>query len=228
MSVGVCGDTRGPEKAGRLWVSAATAAVARVRRAPQPNSECWTRGPAPLSLCRRECAGWGREFFLTETKPEKEKLAHFFSLFEAPPPRRPPPPILSPPPPPHAGWFAMPVCEASKKRVSLVTGEAGSKTHARPARSRPRPLPPSPPPPPPPRRRMAACGFAIHAAIGGPARCRGRQPTLTRHPPPPLSGFLGAGKSSLVNCILRQKEGRRVAVIENELGEVGIDSHLGE
>lgn len=46
-------------------------------------------------------------------------------------------------------------------------------------------------------------------------------------PTPLLPGFLGAGKSSLVNCILRQKEGRRVAVIENELGEVGIDSHLG-
>ena len=43
-----------------------------------------------------------------------------------------------------------------------------------------------------------------------------------------VTGFLGSGKSSLINTILSQKARRRVAVIENELGEIGIDSHLGE
>ncbi len=40
-------------------------------------------------------------------------------------------------------------------------------------------------------------------------------------------GFLGAGKTSLVNRILAGRGTRRLAVIENELGEVGIDSQLG-
>jgi len=40
-------------------------------------------------------------------------------------------------------------------------------------------------------------------------------------------GFLGAGKTSLVNRILAGRGSRRLAVIENELGEVGIDSQLG-
>ena len=41
-------------------------------------------------------------------------------------------------------------------------------------------------------------------------------------------GFLGACKTSLVNRILAGRGTRRLAVIENELGEVGIDSQLGE
>jgi hypothetical protein len=41
-------------------------------------------------------------------------------------------------------------------------------------------------------------------------------------------GFLGAGKTSLVSRILAGRGTRRLAVIENELGEVGIDSQLGE
>ena len=44
-----------------------------------------------------------------------------------------------------------------------------------------------------------------------------------------LTGFLGAGKTTLVNHILRGKEhGIRVAVIENEFGEVGVDDALLE
>ena len=41
-----------------------------------------------------------------------------------------------------------------------------------------------------------------------------------------LSGFLGAGKTTLLNRILMSEQGRRVAVIVNEFGEVGIDHHL--
>jgi G3E family GTPase len=41
-----------------------------------------------------------------------------------------------------------------------------------------------------------------------------------------VTGFLGAGKTTLVNRILTADHGRRIAVIVNEFGEVGIDHHL--
>ena len=43
-----------------------------------------------------------------------------------------------------------------------------------------------------------------------------------------LTGFLGAGKTTLLNRILREDHGKRIAVIENEFGEVGIDSEIIE
>jgi G3E family GTPase len=41
-----------------------------------------------------------------------------------------------------------------------------------------------------------------------------------------LTGFLGSGKTTLLNRLLTAEHGRRVAVIVNEFGEVGIDHHL--
>ncbi|WHZ10196.1 MAG: Putative metal chaperone, involved in Zn homeostasis, GTPase of COG0523 family [Burkholderiaceae bacterium] len=41
-----------------------------------------------------------------------------------------------------------------------------------------------------------------------------------------LTGFLGAGKTTLLNHILTEKHGHRIAVIENEFGEVDVDSDL--
>ncbi|WP_205873898.1 CobW family GTP-binding protein [Mycobacterium camsae] len=41
-----------------------------------------------------------------------------------------------------------------------------------------------------------------------------------------LTGFLGSGKTTLLNRILRERHGRRIAVIENEFGEVGVDDAL--
>jgi len=41
-----------------------------------------------------------------------------------------------------------------------------------------------------------------------------------------LTGFLGAGKTTLLNRILKEKHGMRIAVIENEFGEVGIDNEF--
>lgn len=41
-----------------------------------------------------------------------------------------------------------------------------------------------------------------------------------------LTGFLGAGKTTLLNRILTEQHGQRIAVIENEFGEVGIDNEL--
>jgi G3E family GTPase len=41
-----------------------------------------------------------------------------------------------------------------------------------------------------------------------------------------LTGFLGAGKTTLLNHILTANHGKRIAVIENEFGEVGVDHEL--
>merc|ERR1711934_1240638 len=41
-----------------------------------------------------------------------------------------------------------------------------------------------------------------------------------------LTGFLGSGKTTLLNHILTQQHGKKIAVIENEFGDVGIDDAL--
>ena len=41
-----------------------------------------------------------------------------------------------------------------------------------------------------------------------------------------LTGFLGSGKTTLLNRILSEEHGLRIAVIENEFGEIGIDQDL--
>src|SRR5439155_10595140 len=41
-----------------------------------------------------------------------------------------------------------------------------------------------------------------------------------------LTGFLGAGKTTLLNHVLTAQHGKRIAVIENEFGEIGVDQEL--
>ena len=55
-------------------------------------------------------------------------------------------------------------------------------------------------------------------------------PTATRDvragliPVSVIPGFLGSGKTTLINRLLKQPDMNRVAVIVNELGEIGIDN----
>ncbi len=41
-----------------------------------------------------------------------------------------------------------------------------------------------------------------------------------------ITGFLGAGKTTLVRHLLQNNQKRRIAVLVNEFGEVGIDGEL--
>ena len=41
-----------------------------------------------------------------------------------------------------------------------------------------------------------------------------------------LTGFLGAGKTTLVNYILREQSEYKFGLIINEVGEIGIDGQL--
>jgi G3E family GTPase len=53
-----------------------------------------------------------------------------------------------------------------------------------------------------------------------------RKPETATIPVTVLTGFLGSGKTTLLNHILKAKGAKRIAVIENEFGQIPIDNDL--
>lgn len=48
----------------------------------------------------------------------------------------------------------------------------------------------------------------------------------TKIPVTVITGFLGSGKTTLIRHLLQNNQGRRIAVLVNEFGELGIDGEL--
>ena len=65
-------------------------------------------------------------------------------------------------------------------------------------------------------------GHAHSHGYGDARRSRSRLPVTI------LTGYLGAGKTTLLNYILKEQRDKKLAVIENEIGEVSIDDALVE
>jgi cobalamin biosynthesis protein CobW len=54
----------------------------------------------------------------------------------------------------------------------------------------------------------------------------GMQPTMQKIPVTIVTGFLGAGKTTLIRHVLENAHGRRLALIINEFGDVGVDGTI--
>lgn len=73
-------------------------------------------------------------------------------------------------------------------------------------------------------QQRSAIHWPLRSALRTSA-CTEPMPVITT-PVTVITGFLGAGKTTLVNRILREAHGERLAVIENEFGAVGVDAQF--
>src|SRR5262249_2503512 len=80
--------------------------------------------------------------------------------------------------------------------------------------------------PPSPRRRYHPISYLLGNLTDHKDTPMTTTPADPRVPVTVLTGFLRAGKTTLLNHILTAQHGRRIAVIENEFGEVGVDGDL--
>ena len=53
-------------------------------------------------------------------------------------------------------------------------------------------------------------------------------PDLSKLPVTVITGFLGAGKTTLIRHLMQNPQGKRLAVVVNEFGDVGIDGEILE
>ncbi len=78
--------------------------------------------------------------------------------------------------------------------------------------------------------RLAGDGDLADAIVGKPGSCsflpRGDSGLSVPIPVTVLSGFLGAGKTTLLRHLLKVEHGLKIAVIENEFSDAGIDTQL--
>jgi len=80
------------------------------------------------------------------------------------------------------------------------------------------------------RRNLTSLISALHARR--PLRTPAAVPLVpsldmkTKIPVTVATGFLGSGKTTLINHILTAEHGKKIAVIENEYGEISIDESL--
>jgi G3E family GTPase len=70
--------------------------------------------------------------------------------------------------------------------------------------------------------------MAAHAGHSHAVPPPAKKAKLSRLPVAILTGYLGAGKTTLLNYVLHEQRDKKLAVIENEIGEVSIDDALVE
>ncbi|XP_043702916.1 COBW domain-containing protein 1-like [Telopea speciosissima] len=77
-----------------------------------------------------------------------------------------------------------------------------------------------------PKRRIRMFTAAATTTESGNSDVLTNIPPDDRIPATIITGFLGSGKTTLLNHILTAEHGKRIALIENEFGEVDIDGSL--